>query len=146
MPVQQDLQPLLDIQQNQLNLVFSDSNGIDAKALAILGANIAVLIFINQTAPHLTVWKFVALYGPFVLSFLMDVVSMWPREYLSAAPDLEKSPGYLSLEPEALLLQLLSNTQAAIQRNTALNTKRLRACSVSLLLTSLGFLVLLFIL
>jgi hypothetical protein len=142
----QDLQPLLETQQNQLKLVFSDSDGIDTKVLAVLGANIAILIFIDQASLHLVTWQFVALLTPFVLSLLMDIFSIWPRKYLGAAPDLDQSPRYLTMDRETLLLQLLANTQAAITHNDMLNQKRLRACMFSMILTSLGFITLLAIL
>ncbi|HEV2402809.1 MAG TPA: hypothetical protein VGS08_01270 [Candidatus Saccharimonadales bacterium] len=146
MPTAHDLRPLLDVQQNQLNLVFSDSDAIDSKALAVLGANVAILLFIDQAAPHLVLWKFLTLYGPFMLSLVMDVMSVWPRQYKSAAPDLKKSPDYLTMDTGPLILQILSNTQAAIEHNARLNKKRLQACIVSILLTSLGFIGVLLIL
>jgi hypothetical protein len=146
MPDNHDLQPLLDTQQNQLSLVFSDSNGIDAKALAVLGANVAALLFIDASKLQLAVWQFFVLYGPFVLSLLLDILATWPREYLSAINQPNDVNEYLSMDAETLVLQLLADTQTAIRRNTQLNTQRLRFCIASIIATGLGFLTLLAIL
>ncbi len=145
MPSNRDLQPLLDTQQNQLNLVFSTSDGIDAKALAILAANIAILIFIDQASLHVALWQTVVLYAPLLLSLIFDVVSMWPQDYLGAAANLDESQNYLQMESEALILQLLADTQAAIRHNTSINKMRLEYCFASIILTTLGFLILLLI-
>lgn len=141
-----DLEPLLTNQQNQLGLIFSDSDSIDGKALAILGANIAIIIFVNQTAPHLELWKGLAVYGPFGLSLLLDVVSIWPRKYRGPGASPGKFQQYLNMRRNELLLQLLSDTQAAITHNSRLNRQRLKACLLSIALTGLGFLLLLAIL
>ena len=146
MPDKQNLQPLLDVRQNQLSEVFSDSDGIDAKALGILGANIAIIIFVDQTAAHLAVWELLALYLPFAASLVMDIFSVWPRKYLGMSVSLEQYPEYLSLAEDDLVLQLLTDTEAAIAHNERLNRGRMRSCIVSLTLTGLGFLTLLAIL
>lgn len=41
----QDLEPLLNTQQSQLDLVLSDATAIDNKSLAILASNIALCNF-----------------------------------------------------------------------------------------------------
>lgn len=66
---EQDLTPLLDAQQNRLGQIMSDSDGIDTKALAILGTNLALIIFIAQAGLHIPTWEFAVLYIPFGLSF-----------------------------------------------------------------------------
>ena len=142
----QNLEPLLNAQQNQLSLVLGDSNSIDAKALAILGANIAILIFVRQTNLDLPIWQLLVLYGPFGLSFVLDIISIWPRRYLGAVARLAESDEYLSMDDETLVLQLLADTEASITHNEKLNHQRLRYCLASIGLTGLGFLILLLIL
>jgi len=124
---------------------MSDSDGIDAKALAVLGANIAILIFIDQADLKAALWEFVLLYTPFALSFLLDMFSIWPRRY-AGMPDVDDTPEYLNMDRQILILQLLADTEAAIHHNVRLNRSRMRACLLSVLLTGLGFLALLFIL
>ena len=149
MPTKQndhDLEPLLTNQQNQLNLLFGQGDGIDSKALGILGANVAIIIFINQAAAGLSFWQYVMLYSPFVFSLALDVLSIWPRRYKAPGIDLDTQDHFLGMNRKTLILQLLSNTQTAIKHNAALNKKRLRYCLGSVLLTGLGFLALLAIL
>lgn len=140
------LEVLLTNQQGQLSLTLSNSDSIDAKSLAILGANIAIVIFINQTASGLAGWQYVLLYGSFVLSLALNVFSIWPRRYNGPGIDPRKESLYLAMPRQQLLLQLLSNTQSAAVRNSILNKKRLQACTYSIALTGLGFATLLFIL
>lgn len=146
MPKTRDLEPLLTNQQQQLGLIFEEGDGIDGKALAILGANVAIIIFINQTASGLALWQYAVLYCPFVLSLVLDIFSVWPRRYHVPVIDLVTQDNFLQMDRETLILQLLSNTQAAIRHNASLNKKRLRYCVGSILLTGLGFLTLLVIL
>ena len=141
-----DFQPLLTNQQHQLALTLKDGDSIDAKALALLAANIAILIFINQSSPGLALWEYLLLYGPFVLSLLLDVVSIWPRRYRSFGIDPQKANLYLNMPRQDLMLQLFSNVQAALLHNNKLNQQRLRICFGSIILTGLGFVTLLFIL
>ena len=141
-----DLEPLLANQQSQLSLVFSDSDAIDTKALTILGANIAIIIFINQTSAGLALWEYLALYGPFTVSLVLNVISVWPRRYKSIGVSEVRLAQYINMPREQLLLKLLANTQAAIVHNTRLNRFRTRICLYSICLTGLGFLTLLFIL
>jgi hypothetical protein len=138
------LETLLENQQHQLGLVFSEGDSVDGKALAILGANVAVIIFISQATSGLPTWQYFLLYGPFVLSLGLDIFSIWPRNY--KGPGVEAISTYVNMEREKLLLKLLSNTQAAILHNSHLNRIRLRTCLYSIGLTGLGFIILLGIL
>jgi hypothetical protein len=141
---QYDLQPLLDTKQNHLSLIFSDSSSIDAKALAVLAADIAILIFIAQSDLHLAPAGFILLLGPFILALLLNGAAIWPRKYIGASINLDKHPDYLSMEKDALLLQLLADTQLAIDKNSAINQTRWSFCAGSIVLSLIG-LVLLFV-
>lgn len=147
MPEKQNLQPLLDTQLNQLNLVFSDSDGIDTKALSILGANLALLLFVAQSsgASTLRLWQAFLLWTPLGVSLILDIIAIWPREYTGAV-DLEEHPEYLGMDEETLQLQLLADAQHAIDVNTRLNRQRLRASVLSLIITSLSVVPMLVIL
>ncbi|HSW98579.1 MAG TPA: hypothetical protein VLF71_01960 [Candidatus Saccharimonadales bacterium] len=146
MQTEQDLDPLLANQQNQLDLIFGEGDSIDSKALAILGANVAIIIFVNQTAHGLALWEYLALYAPFGLSLLLNLFSIWPRRYLYAGVATDRLTDYINMDRDELLLQLLSTTQAAIEHNSRLNNLRMRAALVSIGITGLGFLLLLGIL
>jgi hypothetical protein len=146
MQSEQDLDPLLTNQQNQLDLIFSEGDSIDGKALAILGANVAIIIFINQTAHGLALWEYFLLYAPFSLSLLLDLISVWPRHYDTAGIDPDELTDYVNMEGDEMRLQLLSNMQEAIAINTEINRKRMHSCIISITITGLGFLLLLCIL
>lgn len=145
MPSKLDLQPLLDVEQNQLNLVFSDSNGIDAKALAVLGANVAALLFIDDAKLPISLWHFVSIYLPFITSLLMDFIALWPRQYAGASTDITTAPEYIKLEHDALVSRLLADTIFAIKHNAHINRRRMQQCNTSIILTVLGFCTLLLI-
>jgi len=135
----QNLQPLLDTQLNQLNLVFSDSDSIDTKALSILGANLALLLFVAQSSATISLnrWQALLLWAPLGISLVLDVIAIWPREYTGAV-NLEEHPEYLGMDEETLQLQLLADAQHAIDLNTRLNHRRLRVCVLSLIITILS--------
>ncbi|HSW99605.1 MAG TPA: hypothetical protein VLH38_01065 [Patescibacteria group bacterium] len=143
MAIEQDLEPLLSTQQEQVGFLIDVSNSIDSKALALLAINVAILIFIAQAMLHLhSWWESVFLIGPFILSLILNIIAIWPRKYASVGADLRRHPEYLTLPKDDLVRQLLSNTEAAILQNTHLNTLRLRVSIASIVLTGLGTLVL----
>lgn len=142
----QDLEPLLHVQQNDFNVVFEESNSIDNKALALLAANVAIIIFIAQEGFAIPGWQFALMYAPFGLSLLLDVIAVWPRKYLSGAVDLEENQFYLGMPRDDLVLQLLTDTVHATTNNNRINRTRLRYSVVSILLTGLGLAALLGIL
>ncbi len=146
MPDKRNLQPLLDVQINELNLVFGDSDAVDTKALAILGANLALMIFVDQAAKGPSGWlQNLIIWTPLAISLLLDIVATWPRRYISA-PEIDDHSEYLSMDEETLQLQLIADIRYAITCNTKINHKRLRACLASLLITGLSIALVLVIL
>src|SRR5438270_13712333 len=114
MAKEQDLQPLLDTQQNQLALAFGDGDAIDTKALALLGTNVAILIFAAQASLRIqSPWLQWLLVGSLVVSLIMDGLAAWPRRYIGAGIDIDDHPEYLAMDKETLILQLLADTQLA---------------------------------
>ena len=143
MPDNIDHGPLLDTHQNKLSTLLSDAASIDAKALGLLAANIAILIFIGQSTFNLAWWHWLLLVAPFFAALGYNAIALYPREYSSASVDLDVHPEYLEMDKETLVLQLLSDTENAIYINTKLNQKRWQACAYSFLGTLAGSLVLL---
>jgi hypothetical protein len=142
MAKEQSLRSLLDLQQNQLDLVFSDGDSIDTKALAILAINVALLLFIAQSSLHFhSWWQYGLLLAPYLLSLGLDGFAIWPTHYRGNVP-LNEHPEYLSMESETLLLQLLADTQLAVEINAAFNRRRWQYCLGSLLLTAFGLVAL----
>jgi hypothetical protein len=142
-----DLEPLLDAQQNHLAVAMADSAGIDAKALGIAAANIAVLIFIAQANLGFSGWfMHAALLVPYVVSLACNILTILPRDYKGPGVDITTSPEYLEMDRETLIAQLLANTQSAITINGRLNNLRWRYCAVSLTFSAIGTSVLFVIL
>ncbi|HSW66377.1 MAG TPA: hypothetical protein VLI54_04550 [Bacillota bacterium] len=140
---EQDLTPLLDTQQNQLGYVIAEGGGLDSKILAIAATNVAVLLFIAQASLGLSHWwQFGLLMLPFLASLVLNGLGLVPKNYLGASVDLTQHPEYLAMDPQTLVLQLLADTENAINRNTTINVKYWRYCLASILLTLLGAIVL----
>lgn len=139
MPTIRDLQPLLDVRQNQLSFVAGDGVAIDTKALAILATNVALMIFVAQAELHISGWlAYGLLFAPYVISLILDTLAIWPRAYAGASVELEQHPEYLELDEETLVLQLLADTEAAIHKNEHFNRIRWRYCVWSIILTAIG--------
>lgn len=145
MPLISDLQPLLNINQNQLNLEFSTSDSIDNKALAILAANMTLLIFMTQANLVMRWWGYVFCLGSYLVSLSLDIAAAWPREYSGAGVDVTKHTKYLGMDGNDLVLQLIADTQSAINDNRQINRLRLRLCVGSIVTTLLATAVLLLI-
>ena len=118
----QDLQPLLDVQQNQLSFQLSVSDTMDTKALALLATDVAVLLFMGQAHLLLQWWGWVLSIACYLLSILFGALAVWPRDYSGAGVALDDHPEYLNLKTDELVLQLLADTQAAIDNNNTRNT------------------------
>lgn len=134
-----DLEPLLDAQQRHLALLMAESSSTDSKALGIGASNIAVLIFIAQADITFSSWPVhAALLIPYIASLLCNMLAIIPHNYIGAGADVEKSPEYLSMDRDSIVLQLLSNVQEAIKTNDRLNALRWRYCATSLVLSTIG--------
>lgn len=139
----QDLEPLLNAQQSQLDLSLADGSGIENKALAILASNIAVLLFVAQAgfsfAPW---WHAIVLVGPFVFSALLTILAFWPRQYDGPLVSLDKHPEYFEMGRDDLLIQLLADAQSAEQHNLAINDRRWAYCVAAIISAAVGVIVL----
>lgn len=133
MPKKQNLQPLLDAAQNQLGLTFSTSDALDAKLLGIIGFDVAIAIFALQSEMNQTLWLLLPTLGLFLASLLIGMYAVRPKEYVGALVNIHEHPDYLQMEEEALQMQLLVNTQAAIECNTVFNITKTRLCGIALL-------------
>ena len=121
-----DLQPLLGVRQNQLSFELGVSDVIDTKSLALLAANLAILLFMAQAKLDVEWWGYAFSVLPYLVSLAVTILTIWPRDYSGAGVKLSDHPEYLNMKQEPLLLQLIADTEAAIQKNEDLNKKRLR--------------------
>lgn len=136
-----NLQTLLDLQQNELDALDAVANGIDSRNFAILGANITLLIYIGQAGFEFDLWQAVLVMAPFLASAICNLRLIWPAQYYGNT-DVSVHPEYLSMDRNELLLQLISNTQFALDSNSRLNRTRIRACMVALWLAVIGVIIL----
>jgi hypothetical protein len=135
----QDLQPLLEVRQNQLSVILNENTSIDTKALAILSINLAILIFAGQDSIHLLHWyQGALLIVSYVLSIVINIALILPWPYPGVSVNLDEHPEYLQLDSTDLLLQLISDTEQAIGRGQRLNLLRWVCVLVSLVLTTIG--------
>lgn len=137
MPRKQDLQPLLDVQQNDLGMIVDGSDAIDSKALGMLAYNGAALIFVAQSDLGAW-WRVVPLFAVFLASMVCNIIAIWPRDYVGACVSLDEHPEYLSKDKDELVAQLLSDTQAAIRTDLQANHVKWRLLAVSILLSLAG--------
>jgi hypothetical protein len=138
-----DLEPLLNAHQQQLGLVMSEADSIDSKALAILAIIVAVLIFIAQAGLHLSGWPSrMALLGPHLLALLFSGLAIWPRQYIGPSVDIDTYLQNLKLPHDALVLQLLANTDYAIGHASKINRQRWIYCVSSVVFLLIGTAVL----
>lgn len=137
-----DLQPLLDAQQTKLDIIMNVGAGIDAKALGLFAAIITVLIFIAQSNLALAGYVWALLLAPLFVALGFTVLALYPRQYILTSADLDKHPEFYAMPKEALILQLLADTQYAIEKNGAYNQQRWRYCVVAFLGSAIGALVL----
>ena len=138
-----DLEPLLNTQQNQLNFIISTGDGIDSKALALLATDVTVLIFIAQASLHFDpAWHSLLLIIPFLASIVCTLLAAQPKNYSGASIILEDHPEYVTMKKEALILQLLADTQEAIAHNKQINRRHWRYFLIALVLAIIGSIVL----
>lgn len=138
-----DLGPLLDVRQNQLSILFTESNSIDTKALAIIATDVAILVFSAQASLRVSHWWLgTLLVGGYAVSILAAIFALWPFRYQGAGVNLTEHPEYLKLNSEKLVLQLIADTERAVEKNGRLNHSRWQAVLCSFLLASISTLTL----
>lgn len=146
MPDTQDLQPVLDAAQNQLGLTVSTGDSLDTKALGILGFNAALLIFTLQSEMGSRWWLLALVFMALALSTLFTLIIIWPtakhNNYAGALVDLRRHPEYLQQSTDELVLQLIADTQEAINVNDRKNARKFALCTYSIVLTLAGVLAL----
>lgn len=69
-----DLEPLLSVQQNVHNSIVSSGDTLDSKNLGLLALNTAVLIFVAQLTTVSEHWAIAVL---FTLSILLNIAAVW---------------------------------------------------------------------
>jgi hypothetical protein len=121
-----DLQPLLDTQQNQLMITVDEGTAIDSRALALLAINIGFAGFILDTFINEPAWQIATAGISVALALTACILALLPRTYMGAGIDLTQHPEYLGFDREELQWQLLSDTQYAIETNSAFNRERMR--------------------
>jgi hypothetical protein len=138
-----DLSSLLDVRQNELSLIFEINDSIDTKDLALLCANLAILIFVGQASLNFKsiLYEFI-LISSFIVSILLNVIVIWPWGYAGTSVNLDEHPDYLEMDSLNLQLQLISDTETAIKTNRRQNYVRWRFVLASFLLSSLGTVIL----
>ncbi|HKU18542.1 MAG TPA: hypothetical protein VJP80_04675 [Candidatus Saccharimonadales bacterium] len=137
-----NLQPLLDVRQNQLDFIFSASDSLDTKALAVLGFDTAIVIFALQSLTTAPLWLLLPVLFLFLPSLIYAVLVIWPQDYRGSSVTPLEHPDYLAMSEDQLVLQLLADTEKAITLNTPLNNKKSRYCIRAILISLAGVILL----
>ena len=137
-----DLTPFLDARQNQLQLEVSAGDSIDTKALGVLAADLALLIFVAQSGLSLHSAQVIALLIAFIISLVITIIAIWPRTYAGASTNMFDHPEYLTWRNSRLVKQLISDTEIAIIKNKSINHLRWIFCATSIIITLAGSIVL----
>lgn len=106
------LRVLLQNSQTTLVQTYAVTDSLDSKALAIIGFTIAIFA-INPPDSSLS---FVGAYMLLVSSVLAYTV-IKIRKFQSSQVDLEQAPEYFFKAEQELLLQLIADTEGAIEDN-----------------------------
>jgi hypothetical protein len=138
MPRKQNLQPLLDVRQHHLALLFGTSDATDAVALGTMGFSAAALIFGLESALKNPWWLWALLLFFFIASIVAAIMAVWPRNLSGASVDIDKYPEYLNLPEDQLVLQLLADTQESIEINRSIVANKTDYCTVAILLAIIG--------
>ena len=134
-----DHQPILDAQLSQLEITFQEGSAIDAKALAILATNVALVIFMAQGRLYFSEWwQNAALYGPFFVSIVLDAYTFLKSGYHGPGINRHQLPSYLAMSDQQQRLQFISTLTLANETNVALNKSRWRQFFMSLVFTFIG--------
>lgn len=141
-----DLKPLLEVRQNQLGFELEASDLIDNKALGMVTANLAILIFMAQAKLNVTWWGVTFAIMPYIASVILSLYIIWPREYRGASVSLENHPEYLTISASDLIRQLLADTEEAIKVNEGFNKARMNCFISAMAVSGLATITLLFIL
>ncbi|MGH7157855.1 MAG: hypothetical protein ACREGD_02130 [Candidatus Saccharimonadales bacterium] len=140
----QDLEPLLNTQQNLLATIMSRGDSIDNKSLGIVAVDVTLLIFVAGLSD--LGWWMLAAVAPPAISLVFAALALQSKKYLGASVLLDDFPEYLELNREALVLQLLADTQKAITYNQRVNNAHWRMTLTSAAMASFGAIGLLIVL
>ncbi|HSX15365.1 MAG TPA: hypothetical protein VLF40_01110 [Candidatus Saccharimonadales bacterium] len=139
-PVETDFTPALDAAQNQLGWTFDASDSLDSKALAILGAALALGIFALQSEMNRPLWLLLPFFTTVLLAVLASILVILPLPMYRYVGNIDftEHPEYLQLNKDMLALQLLADTQHAIHINLRLNSRKTGYCFTSLVMVILS--------
>lgn len=70
------------------------------------------------------------------ISFILDVIAIFPRQYAGASVSLYDHPEYAGFRPQKLVKQLIGDTEVAITKNKSINKLRLWLYATSLVVTT----------
>jgi hypothetical protein len=133
---------LLDSTRHRFDTVRDADNVLDQKSGTLLG--FAIAITIGSLTIGSTPLEGIKLYEGivglvfFLIAIVLLIVISWPRDYSFASAEISSNQEYLDKEENQLLLQLISDNESATQKNyKKLKTKAL-LFKVSIILLSLG--------
>lgn len=133
-PSTNDPQTIFATQLSQLEITLQDAASIDAKSLAVVATDIALMIFMAEMPPAFSLWS----YLPFALSFILATINVIPLHYIGPGITPQQVLSYLQMDEQGRTIQFISNFTNAIKKNTSLNDRRWRVCLAAIVLEAVG--------
>lgn len=110
----------VQLSESQLEAALTGSDAIDAKALGLLGGELALAALISVLAPRAWHWSWVPVIALFLLSVVLLIVAASPRK-LDAGPDLwDLSRKLRGVALELAIFQVFMDLQSTQRANRPL--------------------------
>ena len=138
------LEILVNATRNKVDYQLNADNGLDAKAGVMIALEVGIVTFYIQSVNHLCSLSFIpiVIFG-FSIYLLWGVLNV--KTYNTGVVDFYNDPkNYLSMKPNTLLEQLLSDYQDAFDKNSKNLENKNRDYKRALKLFLLGFVLLIF--
>lgn len=138
------LEILVNATRNKVDYQLNADNGLDAKAGVMIALEVGIVTFYIQSVHHLCGLSFIliVIFG-FSIYLLWGVLNV--KTYNTGVVDFYNDPkNYLSMKPNTLLEQLLSDYQDAFDKNSKNLENKNKDYKRALKLFLLGFVLLIF--
>lgn len=137
---------LLGTVHQRFDTISNADNTLDQKAGTLMGFGITLIIgYLTLISPQLQGVKLIeGLIGvaTLAISVILSLIVNWPRSYANASVKLSTNQEYLNKDEEALLLQLISDEEVALEKNFKILNKKVMLYKISTKLLILGGLLL----
>lgn len=113
------------------------STALEGKLAANLAGALVVVVFLVSETEQ---WRWLAILGLSInlISVICSLIGSYPRVYPSATVELKQYPGYIDMDSQTLLLQLIADCEKAAKKVKIINMKKARLYKISTSLFVVG--------